>query len=101
MKEERAKVKQTEINKYTMGCLQLPLQDRKQIEFMIILHYGIPDKKASEMVGKALILALEHYRRIEAKQRNEIAATHHMIANLENWTPELIPNSPGKGARGK
>ena len=80
---------QDDINNYVLGSLHMPLNDRRHLEAMVILHYDVPDKKANEMVGKALIKSLEYYRHLEAKQMNEIRSTQHMIAMLENWTPEL------------
>lgn len=82
-------ITQDEINNYILGSLQMSLNNRKHLEAMVILHYDIPDERASEMVGKALVRALEYYRHFETKQQNEIRSTQHMIATLENWTPEL------------
>lgn len=80
---------QDDINNYILGSLHMPLNNREQLEAMVILHFDVPDKKASEMVGKALVRALEFYRQQEAGLTNEVRSTQRMIAMLENWTPEL------------
>ena len=82
-------ITQEDINNYILGSLHMPIQDRKHLEAMVILHFDVPNNKASEMVGNALIKALEYYRRVEIKQNNEIRGTQYMIAKLETWTPEL------------
>lgn len=94
MKIMKGEVLQDDINNYVLGSLHMPVADRQQLEAMIILHYDVTDAKAKELVGKALVKALEYYRHFESKQKYELRTTQLRIAQLVKWTPEL--NSEAK-----
>jgi len=78
-----------DIINYVIGSLFMPIEDRKQLEAMVILHYDIPDNEAHRIVGKALVKAIEVFRRDLIGQRAKQRKIEFMISKLENWTPEL------------
>lgn len=74
---------------YVLGALTTPIQDRHQLDSMVILHFDICDEKAHEIVTKSLVIYLAMLRRTETKLKSELSQTQRLIGRLVELTPEI------------
>ncbi len=83
---------QEDISNYVIGTIYaLPKTPRSQVEAMVILHYDIPDAKAKELVGLALVKVVEVLRREEKVKANELTQIRGRLDIVIEMTPELSP----------
>lgn len=83
---------QAGVNNYVASVIHYPFNNRKHLESMVILHYDIPDGKASLMVGKALVKLLAKYRRDAVIIKAQLNRLNYIIVKIEGFTPESNPD---------
>lgn len=78
------KVGQGVVVSYVEQALRLPVEGRKQIESMVILHFDMTDEEAKQMVGEALLILLERWRRRKLDLQGQIRWLDRVIGIYEN-----------------